>query len=99
MGGDRPRALYGPSPLPSSALLSMAQFTVDDALDAMIEYTLASEFDHAQSLMIGRSFDDWAAEILSETIYGAANILAFRNNPQADMMRDLRQLWDELNPA
>jgi hypothetical protein len=84
------------SPLPSAP--SVKQFTADDALDALIEYTLASEFDHARSLMIGRSFDDWAAEILSETIYGAANILAFRNNPRADMMRDLRQLWDELNP-
>jgi hypothetical protein len=85
------------SPLPSAP--SVTQFTVEDALDAMIEYTLASEFDHAQRLMIGRSFDDWAAEILSETIYGAANILAFRNNAEGDMMRDLRQLWDELNPG
>jgi hypothetical protein len=73
----------------------MASFTLDDALDVLVEYTLQEEYDFAREEMNRHdNFEDWAKFILSETIYGAASVVAFRNNSEAEMMRDLRQIWD-----
>lgn len=74
----------------------MPRFTLDDAIDALVDYTLTAEYDFALELMNQyEQFDPWAEQVLSETIYGAVYILAFRNNSDAEMMRDLRELWDE----
>ena len=74
----------------------MSRFTLDDAIDAVVDYTLSAEYDFAVELMNQyEQFEPWAEHVLSETIYGAVNILAFRNNSEGEMMRDLRELWDE----
>ena len=74
----------------------MARFTIDDAIDAVVDYTLTAEYDFAVELMNQyEKFEPWAEHVLSETIYGAVNILAFRNNSDAEMMRDLKEMWDE----
>ena len=74
----------------------MSRFTIDDAIDAVVDYTLSAEYDFAVELMNQHErFEPWAEHVLSETIYGAVNILAFRNNSDAEMMLDLKELWDE----
>lgn len=78
----------------------MSRFTLDDAIDALVDYTLTAEYDFAVELMNQHEqFEQWAEHVLSETIYGAVNILAFRNNSDAEMMRDLKELWDENREA
>jgi hypothetical protein len=73
----------------------MSRFIFDDAIEALIDYTLTAKYDFAVELMNQHEqFDPWAEQLLSETIYGAVNILAFRNNSDAEMMRDLKELWD-----
>jgi hypothetical protein len=66
-----------------------APFSVSDALDALVDYALSSEEMQSCS-----SFEEWSSYVLSETIYGAANVLAFQNVSDSEMLRDLRELWE-----
>jgi hypothetical protein len=74
----------------------MARFTLDDAIDALVDYTLTAEYDFAVELMNQyEQFEQWAEHVLSETVYGAVIVLAFRNNNEDEMMLDLKEMWDE----
>jgi len=78
----------------------MARFILEDAIDAVVDYTLSAEYDFVVELMNQyEQFEQWAEYVLSETVYGAVNILAFRNNSDGEMMRDLEELWDENREA
>lgn len=78
----------------------MSRFTLDDAIDALVDYTLTAECDFAVELMNQHEqFEPWAEQVLSETVYGAVMVLAYRNNSEGEMMRDLKELWDENREA
>jgi hypothetical protein len=70
-------------------------FSLSEALDALIDYTMQSEFDYViNEIKEHSSFEDWSLFVLSETAYGAANIVAFQNVSDSEMLRDLRELWE-----
>jgi hypothetical protein len=72
-----------------------APFSVSDALDALVDYALSSEFSFiVEEMQSCSSFEEWSSYVLSETIYGAANVLAFQNVSDSEMLRDLRELWE-----
>ncbi len=72
-----------------------AQFSVSDALDALVDYALSSEFSFiVEEMQRCSSFEEWSSYVLSETVYGAANVLAFQNVSDSEMLRDLRELWE-----
>lgn len=78
----------------------MSRFTLEDAINAVVDYTLTAECDFAVELMNQHEkFEPWAEHVLSETIYGAVIVLAFRDNSDAEMIRDLGELWDENREA
>ena len=74
----------------------MTRFTLADATEQVIDYVLTNECNFAVELMA--TYDDfasWAEYILSATTYGAVLVLAYRDNPEEEMMMDLRELWEE----
>jgi hypothetical protein len=72
-----------------------APFSVSDALDALVDYALSSEFSFiVEEMQRCSSFEEWSSYVLSETVYGAANVLAFQNVSDSEMLRDLRELWE-----
>jgi hypothetical protein len=72
-----------------------APFSVSDALDALVDYALSSEFSFiVEEMQRYSSFEEWSSYVLSETVYGAANVLAFQNVSDSEMLRDLRELWE-----
>jgi len=72
-----------------------APFSVPDALDALVDYALSSEFSFiVEEMQNCSSFEEWSSYVLSETVYGAANVLAFQNVSSSEMLRDLRELWE-----
>lgn len=74
--------------------------SVKAALFALIDYTLATEKSCAiEEMLRFSSFDDWAAYILSDTIYGCALIVLLADFSDAELHRELRELWDTHNPA
>ena len=74
----------------------MARFTLEDATEEIINYALTNECEFAVELMNSHEqFDTWADYILSTTMYGAALIVAFRDNSEGELMLDLKELWDE----
>ena len=74
----------------------MARFTLEDATDEIINYALTNECEFAVELMNSHEqFNSWADYTLGETLYGAALIVAFRDNTEGELMLDLRELWEE----
>ena len=72
-----------------------APFSTSDALDALVDYALSSEFSFiVEEMQNCSSFEEWSSYVLSETVYGAANVLAFQNASDSEMLRDLRELWE-----
>jgi hypothetical protein len=70
-------------------------FSVSDALDALVDYALSSEFSFiVEEMQNCSSFEEWSSYVLSETVYGAATVLAFQNVSDSEMLRDLRELWE-----
>jgi hypothetical protein len=70
-------------------------FSASDALDALVDYALSSEFSFiVEEMQRCSSFEEWSSYVLSETAYGAASVLAFKNASDSEMLRDLRELWD-----
>ena len=72
-----------------------APFSVSDSLDALVDYALSSEYSFiVEEIQNRSSFEEWSSYVLSETVYGAANVLAFQNVSNSEMLRDLRELWE-----
>lgn len=72
-----------------------APFSVSEALDALVDYALSSEYSFiVEEMQNCSSFEEWSSYVLSETVYGAANVLAFQNVSDSEMLRDLRELWE-----
>ena len=72
-----------------------APFSASDALDALVDYALSSEYSFiVEEMQNCSSFEEWSSYVLSETVYGAANVLAFQNVSSSEMLRDLRELWE-----
>ena len=70
-------------------------FSVSTALDALVDYVLSSEYSFiVEEMTQYSSFEDWRDYVLSETVYGAANVIAFQNVSNSEMERDLRELWE-----
>lgn len=68
--------------------------TLEESLDFLAEHVIATEYSFVVD-MIGScsSCADWCDWVLKETAYGAATIVAFRNCSDAEIKRDLEQLW------
>ena len=72
-----------------------APFSVSDALDALVDYALSSEYSFiVEEMQNCSSFEEWSSYVLSETVYAAANVLAFQNVSDSEMLSDLRELWE-----
>jgi hypothetical protein len=70
-------------------------FSLSEALDALVDYTMQSEFDYiVDEIKEHSSFEDWSRFVLYETAYGAATIVAFQNASDSEILRDLRELWE-----
>ena len=68
--------------------------TLEDSLNFVAEHVIATEYSYVVD-MIG-SFPncyDWIDWVLTETAYGAATIVAFRNCSNAEIKRDLEQIY------
>lgn len=68
--------------------------TLEESLDFVAEHVIATEYGYVVD-MIGSfsSCNDWTDWVLTETAYGAATIVAFRNCSNAEIKRDLAQVW------
>lgn len=73
----------------------MITVAYDEALESVIAYTLENEHEFiTEEIERFESFEEWAEYVLHETVYGCANIVAFRNSSDAEMMKDLKQVWE-----
>jgi hypothetical protein len=71
-----------------------------DALASLVECTLANEYDYVCDEMSRfDSFIDWAEFVIHETLYGAANVVAFVDSSDSEMLKDLREMWDRESEA
>ena len=78
----------------------MPAFTLADATEQVIDYVLTNECGFAVELMsVYDDFEPWAEYVLSETTYGAVMVLAFRDYSDSEMLRDLKELWEEKGPV
>jgi hypothetical protein len=68
--------------------------SLQDSIDFLAEYVIAVEYSFIVD-EIDRFIDcdSWINYVLTETAYGAANIVAFRDWSDGEMRRDLRELW------
>jgi hypothetical protein len=68
--------------------------SLEDSLDFLAEYVISVEYSFiVDEIDRFTDCDTWIDYVLTETVYGAANIVAFRNCSNSEMHRDLRELW------
>ena len=69
-------------------------YTLQDSLEILTDYVIATEYNFIVDEM--DRFSDcaaWIEYVLNDTVYGAANIVAFKDWSSGEMVRDLESLW------
>ena len=67
----------------------------NEALETVVSYVLETEYEFVVDDMSNYdSFQDWANFVIHETVFGAAKVVEYRNSSDTEMMRELREIWE-----
>lgn len=74
----------------------MIAVAYDEALETVVSYVLETEYEFIVDDMSNYdSFQEWANFVIHETVFGAAKVVEYRNASDSEMMRELREIWED----